>query len=166
VAGVAFGRTESAQGASRRIDVFFVHSHKDEKHRKEIEKHMSLLKSQGLINAWHDRMIRAGSDWNSEINKHLNSSALILLLVSADFLGSDYINGVEMRRALELHDQGLARVVPIVLRNCDWTVGPLGRLQALPKDARAVTQWANRDDAYTDVARGLRRLIEEMRREP
>jgi hypothetical protein len=145
--------------------VFFVYSHKDERHRKEIEKHLSLLKSQGLINAWHDRMIKAGHDWNSEINKHLNSASLILLLVSADFLGSDYINGVEMKRALELHDQGLARVVPIVLRNCDWTVGPLGRFQALPKDARAVTQWPNRDDAYTDVAKGLRRLIEEMGRE-
>lgn len=153
------GQSKRESGA---IDLFFVYSHKDEKHRREIEKHLSVLKSQGLINAWHDRMIPVGSDWHHQISTHLDKASIVLFLVSADFLASDYINGVEMKRALELAAQGCAVVAPIILRSCDWSAGPLGKFQALPRDARPVTQWPNRDDAYTDITKRLRQLVGEL----
>jgi hypothetical protein len=71
-----------------------------------------------------------------------------------------------MKTVLERAEAGTARVVPIILRECDWHSAPFGKLQALPKDGIAVTRWPNRDEAWTDVSRGLRRLVEEIRSLP
>lgn len=88
----------------------------------------------------------------------------ILLLVSADFVASDSCHDIEMRRAFERHDAGEARVIPIVLRPSDWSIGPFARLQALPSDARAVARWEDRDEARTDVAKGIRGAIAGLAR--
>ena len=86
---------------------------------------------------------RAGHEWAGAIDEHLNSAAVILLLVSADFLASDYCYDVEMKRALEWHDAGDGRVVPVILRPVDWRGAPFAKLQALPKDGKPVTSWPN-----------------------
>ena len=148
------------------ITLFFSYSHVDEYFRNELDKHLSILKRQGLIDGWHDRMILAGSEWSHAIDEHLERSQLILLLVSADFLASDYCYDVELKRALELHDRGNARVIPVILRPVDWRGSPFGKLQALPRDARPVTNWENRDSAWLDVARGIRLVCEELAANP
>ena len=109
-----------------------------------------------------DRKIGAGTEWKAQIDNHLNSAHLIFLLISADFVASDYCYDVEMKRAMERHDAGEARVIPIILKPCDWHNGPFGKLQALPKDGRAVTDWSNRDKAFTDVAKGIRAAVAEL----
>ena len=86
-----------------------------------------------------------------------------MLLVSADFVASDYCYDVEMKRALERHDAGKARVIPIILRAVDWHSVPLGKLQALPKDGKPVTLWPDRDSAWNDVATGIRKVVEQLR---
>jgi hypothetical protein len=144
------------------VEVFFSYSHRDEKLRDQLEKHLSLLKHQGLIAGWHDRKIGGGIEWKGQIDQHLNSSRIILLLVSADFLASGYCYDVEMKRALERHEAGEARVIPIILKPCDWHEAPFAKLQAFPKDARPVTKWPNRDEAFTDVARGIRAAVAEL----
>ena len=98
------------------------------------------------------------------IDEHLNDAGIILLLVSADFLGSDYCYDVEMRRAMERDRDGTARVIPVILRPCDWVSAPFGRLQALPTDARPIASWQDKDQAFTDIAHGIRRAVEELRR--
>lgn len=96
--------------------VFFSYAHEDEALRDKLETHLSLLKRQGVIETWHDRRIGPGDAFGDDIDTALETSDIVLLLVSADFLASDYCHDIEMRRALERHAQGLARVVPIILR--------------------------------------------------
>src|SRR5205085_5289211 len=95
------------------IELFYSYAHEDERLRKELEKHLALMKRQKLISAWHDRNIGAGTEWANEIDTHLNTARIILLLISPDFIASDYCYSIEMTRALERHKAGEARVIPI-----------------------------------------------------
>ena len=144
------------------VEVFYSYAHEDEALRAELEKHLSLLRRQGVISGWHDRHIAPGTDWAYAIDEHLERASVILLLVSADFLASDYSYGIEMRRALERHQAHEAAVIPILLRAVDWHGAPFAHLQALPTDAKAISTWRNRDAAYTNVAAGIRRAVEVL----
>lgn len=145
------------------LTVFFSYAHEDETLRNELEKHLRLMERQGLIAGWHDRDITAGQEWATEIDTHLDTADIILLLVSADFLASDYCMSVEMDRAMARHSSGEAIVIPIILRAVDWQSAPFGALQALPTHAKAITSWSNQDEAFADVARGIRRTVEAMK---
>ena len=141
-------------------ELFYSYAHSDERLRNALEKHLAIMKRQGLIEGWHDRKIVAGSEWKDQIDEHLNSAGIILLLVSADFLASNYCYDIEMTRAIERHEAGEAIVIPVILRPCDWKDTPFSKLQALPKDAKPVTTWSNRDEAFLDVARGIRAAVQ------
>lgn len=141
--------------------VFMSYSHKDESLRDELETHLSMLKREGLISTWHDRKILAGNDFGNEIDENLESSDIILLLVSPYFLASDYCYDIEMERALELHKNGSARVIPIILEHCDWQKADFGKLMALPKDGKPVTDYPNQHKAFLEIAQGIRKAIEE-----
>ena len=142
--------------------MFLAYAHEDESLRKELEKHLSLLRRHGLVSVWQDRCIRAGTDWAQALDEHLKNASIILLLISADFLDSDYCYGVEMQCALDRDKAGQARVIPILLRPVDWKGAPFQHLQGLPTDARPITKWPDRDEAWTDVAASIRRVIEEL----
>jgi DNA polymerase III delta prime subunit len=139
--------------------LFYSYAHEDEVLRNTLEKHLSLLQRQDLIAPWHDRQIPVGSEWTGEINKHLDTATIILLLISPDFLASDYCYDIEMQRAIERHKSGEAHVIPIILRPCSWQSAPFGSLQALPKDGRPLTTWPNQDEAFLEVEQGIRALI-------
>ncbi len=144
------------------IEVFLSYSHKDEPLLNELEKHLGILKRQNVIAVWHDRKIGAGKEWKGEIDTHLNTAHLILLLVSADFIASDYCYDLEVKRAMERHKVGEARVIPIILRAVDWKEAPFGKLQALPTDGQPVTSCKNHDEAFRNILRGIRNVIEEL----
>src|SRR5437660_5533170 len=144
--------------------LFYSYAHTDEALREQLEKHLSLLQRQGLLSTWHDRAIQPGNTWAREIDDHLNQAEIILLLVSASFLASDYCYENEMRRALERHQRGEARVIPIILHPCDWSSAPFSKLQALPRNARPITTWANQEEAFADVARHLHHILERRMR--
>lgn len=144
------------------VEVFFSYSHRDEGLRNELEKHLSILKRQGKIDTWYDREIEAGTERQTEIEQHLNQADIILLLISADFLGSDYCYDVEVKRAMERHEQGGARVIPVILRPVDCSGTPFSKLQSLPKDANPVTSWLNQDEAFLDIAQGIRKAIADL----
>lgn len=146
------------------IEIFCSYAHEDETHLQKLETHLSILKRQGLIATWYDRQITAGTQWGQAIDTHLNSASVILLLISPDFFASDYCYGIEMTRALERHEAHEARVIPILLRPVDWKGAPFAHLQALPTNAKPVTTWSNRDEAFADVAAGIRRAIEALAR--
>ena len=143
------------------IEIFCCYAHEDEVWLRKLETHLSLLKRQGLISVWYDRLIAPGTDWAKTIDTHLETTSVILLLVSADFFASDYCYGVEMKRALERQEAGEARVIPLLVRPVDWTDAPFAHLQALPTDAKAISSWQNKDTALVDVAAGIRRVIVE-----
>ncbi|MEK6333975.1 MAG: tetratricopeptide repeat protein [Acidobacteriota bacterium] len=144
------------------VEVFYSYAHEDEKLRDELKKHLSNLKRQGVITDWYDRDISAGKEWDEEIKQHLNSAKVILLLISPDFMDSEYINDVEVKRAMERHVAGEARVIPIVLRPVDWQGAPFSKLQSLPSDVRPVTLWENQDKAFLDVSNGIRASLQDL----
>ena len=152
--------TEQA-GAPSPATVFYSYAHEDERLRRKLEKHLSLLRRQGLITESYDRQIVPGTDWASVIDTHLMTAQVVLLLISPDFLASDYCYGVEMQRALERHLQGSAQVIPIMLRPVDWKNAPFAFLQCLPRDAKPITQWKNQDEALVTVAKEIRSVIEQ-----
>jgi hypothetical protein len=122
--------------------------------------HFSGLRREGLIESWCDRQIAAGEEWKEDIHNRLDSAQLILPLVSASFLCSDFCYQNEMNKALERHSNGSARVIPIILSPVDWQTSPLGKLQALPREGKPITTWSNRNSAFVDVVRGIRKVIE------
>jgi hypothetical protein len=141
------------------ISVFVSYAHADERLRKKLGKHLSVLEHQGLIAAWHDRMIGAGSEWAGDIDEHLKQSRIILLLISADFVNSEYCYDVEMKTALERHERREALVIPVILRPVVLKGTPFAKLQALPKDAKAATEWPRLDTAFVNVVEGLRDAV-------
>jgi hypothetical protein len=141
------------------VELFYSYAHEDEELRNQLDKHLRLLQRQGFLSAWYDRDIRAGGDWSNEIDAHLESAQIILLLISPDFLASDYCYDTEMKRSLERHQRGEARVIPIILRPCDWRTSPFAHLQCLPRDGKPVIEWDKQDAAFLDITRGLRRAL-------
>ena len=145
------------------ISLFYSYSHRDEAFRQELEAHLSFLRRGNLIAEWHDRKIDAGDEWKAQIDHYIGTADIVLLLVSADFIASDYCWGEEMTKALARHERGEARVIPVILRPCRWTRTPLGKLQAVPKDAKAISEWSSRDAAFDDIATAIERTVEELR---
>jgi hypothetical protein len=142
--------------------LFYSYSHADENLRDQLETHLSTLKRQGIISSWHDRRIAAGAELKQATDSHINTSDVILLLISPDFIASDYCYEREMTRALERHDKGEARVIPVILRPCDWQELPFGKLLATRTDGRPITMWPNVDEAFLDVVKAIKRALAEI----
>src|SRR6266699_792219 len=116
------------------VKIFFCYARKDKKLRDELEKHLEPLKHSGQITVWHDREIQPGMEWKREIDRHLITSDIVLLLISPNFMNSDYCYNLEMKKALERRKAGKVRVIPIILRPVNWEETPLVELQILPTD--------------------------------
>ena len=142
--------------------VFFSYSHADEALRDQLETQLAMLRRQGFIETWHDRRIGAGEEIDREIDDHIMQDEIILLLISADFLASDYCYDREMRHAMSRHEAGDAIVIPVILRACDWHPAPFGKLNATPPDGKPITQWPDRDQAFLEVARAIREAVERL----
>jgi hypothetical protein len=145
------------------IKIFYCYAHEDRDLRDRIDKHLGVLKRRGQVVVWYDREIQAGMEWEREIERHLNTAHIILLLVSADFVNSDYYYGKEMQRALEMHERGKVHVLPILLRPVDWQGAPFAKLQLLPTGAKPITRWTDPEEALEDVARQIRAVVTTLR---
>ena len=152
------------------VSLFYSYAHEDEAHRRDLEGHLKILERRGLVQPWHDRKIAPGTGWDELIDHNLNAAELVLLLLSKDFIASDYIWGKELKVAMDRHHRGEARVVPILVRAVNIEPGdaPFMELQGLPTDLRPVTSWPNVDEAWTNVAKGLRATVFDIQthREP
>jgi hypothetical protein len=145
---------------------FISYSHRDEAFRQELETHLAPLRRQGLLDQWHDRKMTAGDALDDTISAHLEQADLILMLISADFVASDYCYAKEMARAIERHEAGQARAISIVCRPCDFHDLPFARFVLLPTDAKPVSTWVDRDSAWLDVVRGIRKALEPQQLVP
>ena len=141
------------------------YAHEDANLLQPLKKHLRILERQGLVTVWSDSEIQPGSEWRKEIDAHLKSAQLILLLISPDLLDSDFIWSIEMAHAIERHDAGTARVVPVILRECMWQTAPFGRLNALPRGGQALTQADDIDKALAGVVKEVYDLITAARRQ-
>lgn len=150
--------------AKEPLKIFISYSHRDENRRKELETHLKLLQRQGIITTWNYRLIGPGQEWKEHISSNLEQADIILLLVSPDFVASDYCWDKELARALERHEAGTARLVPVIVRDVNWSRAPFSRIQALPRDGKPVKRWPDRDTAWRNVTDGIEALVEDLRK--
>ena len=142
--------------------LFISYCHTDENLKNELVKHLILLQRLNLISEWHDRKIVAGDKWGEEISSNLEAASIVLLLVSIDFINSKYCYDIEMDRALERSAEKGCTVIPIILRACMWQHARFADLQGLPTGLKAVTSWPDRDEAFVDIAEGVKKAAEKL----
>jgi hypothetical protein len=147
---------------TKSLRVFISYSHQDNELKNVLLKHLEPLRRLNLIETWHDRQIKAGENWGTKIDANLDSADIILLLISIDFINSEYCYDIELDRALERHQKGAARVIPVLLRDCLWSHLPFAKFQGLPTPMKAIDTWANRDEAFVTVAEGLAQVAKEL----
>jgi hypothetical protein len=155
--------------------LFFCYAPEDEPLRKELEKHLTLLERQGYITSWSGGAVGAGEAFRAEIERRIAEARVILLLVSADFLASDHLFEVELKRAFQRRAEG-AEVLGVLLRPADWEHGELRGLEMLPRPRRfdqtvaglgggstvvPVTEWSSHDAAFASVAEALRQRLRD-----
>jgi hypothetical protein len=148
------------------IQVFCCYAREDKSYLLQLKKHLSSLERNGRILVQTDINVSPGEDWEKKISHYLNSAQIILLLVSDNFIASNYCYSREMIRAMERQEYGEARVVPIILCPVEWQKAPFGKLQVLPTDARPITVWRNRNEALLDIAQGIGKVVEELINKP
>ncbi len=145
------------------VKVFISYAHKDEQFKDSLVEHMSGLVRANVVSEWNDRKIVPGQDWSDEISENLASSEIILFLISSSFMNSDYCMGVEVQKALSMHKEGRAQLIPIVIRAVDWSDSELSKIQGLPKDAVPIASWGNEDEAWVNVIGGVKKHIQEFK---
>ena len=146
------------------LKTFFCYAHEDKRLLDKLRKQLKPLERDGLIEIWCDGDISAGTEWEPAIGERLKTAEIILLLVSPDFIDSDYCYRIEMIQAVGRHERGEARVIPVILRPIYWQKAPFGKLQALPRDGKPVVgpSWHNQEEALFNIQEGIRAVVEEM----
>jgi hypothetical protein len=146
--------------------LFISYSHKDENHREDFNDHLSMLQRNGVVDCWHDRKIIAGDDWKNQIDDNLECADIIIFLVSPSFLASDYCYDVEVKRAMKRQVEGTAQIISIVIRPCDWGDSDFSKFQAVPKNAKPITTWEDKDTAWLDAIQSIKKHINEFSPKP
>jgi hypothetical protein len=141
--------------------VFIAYSRKDIDFLTELRTFLRPLEQNKGVEIWYDGEIVGGEVWEDSIKRALHGADIILLLVSANSLASDYFYGKEVKEAMERHQAHTCTVIPVILKPCGWEDTELASLQALPKDGMAITLWENRDQAYKSVFDGLKAAIQK-----
>ncbi len=149
---------------NRPVKIFISYTQADESYKNELATQLKLLKMQGLVEAWSDQEILPGQEWDAEIKEHLNEAEVILFLVSTEFLVSDYVNDVEIKKALERYDKGEVIIIPIIIRPIDISSFEIGKFQGLPSKAKPVSQWDDKDNAWLDVSNGIKKVIQSAQK--
>jgi hypothetical protein len=144
------------------LKLFISYCHQDEKYKDQLMNHLSSLKRRNIIKEWHDRKLIAGEEWDKIIKQELLDSDIILLLISSEFIASNYCYDIEIKKAMELHEEGEAKVIPIIVRPCDWKELPFSKIQGLPKDAKALSTWSDIDEGYLNIIEGIKNSINPL----
>lgn len=145
--------------ASTGKKIFFSYSQHDKTYLDQLLRHLSSLRRSGKVAPWNDADILPGEEWDDAIKTQLAQADIILLLISPDFLATDYIWNVEITTAMKRHEQGEARVIPVFIRPCDWSDMPFGKLNGLPSKAKPISTFDDKDQAWLDVVNGIKRVV-------
>lgn len=137
------------------VKIFFSYVHEDQELLNKLKVYLEPLQQEGLIDVQYDREISTGEERAREIDRHLNTAQIILLLVSQYSLNSDYFYNIVMQRALKRHERREAIVIPIILRPVYYERTPFAKLQALPTNAKPITMWQNQEAAFLNIVQGI-----------
>lgn len=152
--------------SSAPVNIFISYSYRDEVHKEHLLIGLDQYIKEDIVRIWEDRQLSAGQNWAEEVFKSMRHSDIILLLVSPDFLASDFVYNNELHTAMEMHRRGLTKVIPILLKPCDYSTFPFADLQFLPKNAKPVTSWSNQDDAWKEVIQSIRSKVAQIKAQP
>jgi len=153
--------------STKDIAIYFAYALEDQAMQKRLERQLSGLQRRYQVTWWHKYLVDAGHERRSEIEAHLQRAAIILLLVSPDFLHSDECYDLEMAMSLQRHDAGEARVIPILLRPTPGLKEyPFEKLQMLPRNNKPVDTWPKQDQAYKEIAEEIGDSIKTLQVEP
>lgn len=147
-----------------RPKLFISYSNVDEPFMCELEVQLVSMQRNKEIEIWSNRMIKPGEDWDKIIKSELLDADIILLLVSPDFIASEYCYDIEVKAAIEMHNQSVVKVLPVIIRHCDWQSTLFADIQVLPKDGIPVIEWKHRDEAWLDVVKAIRQVINKNQR--
>lgn len=142
------------------MKIFISYAREDENYKIELLKHFKELERKKIIDGWHDGKIKPGEAWEESVKNALRECEVVLFLVSADFLASDYINKTEIKIAFERYEKGEIKIIPVILRPCIWDENELSKFQALPKKGKPLSTWKNIDDGLYDVVKGIAKIVE------
>ncbi len=138
------------------LKVVISYSHKDEEFREMLDTHLTILERAKKIKVWNDRDLTPGEEWNEKIYNSIVAADIIILLVSGNFIASEFIWNNELPLAMSMHENGHATVIPIIIKSCEWKDAPFSRLQCLPKNGAPVAKWADRDEPMAEIAKAIR----------
>jgi|GEM_PF-3402092 len=139
------------------VKIFYCYAPQDKELLDELKMHLSPLRRQGyILDLWSDSTIRAGTKWEEEIEERLNSANFVLLLISPNFIASDYCYEIGMKHAVARHLKGEASVIPIILQHCVWDNTPLAQLDLLPRSHIPVSDFHDPNEAFCDIAKEVR----------
>ncbi|MEO6891765.1 MAG: toll/interleukin-1 receptor domain-containing protein, partial [Ktedonobacteraceae bacterium] len=144
------------------LSMYIAYTWADERVEQEIEAHLHMLQQQRPLTIWHADMISPGKEWQPEIHSHLQNARIILLLVSQHSMQDESLFQIETRGAMQRHEAGVARVIPILLSPCNWQQAPFAKLLALPKPAKPITSWNTSEAAYVDIVKNIGAVITEL----
>src|ERR1017187_1917614 len=144
------------------IRILCCYAQKDEGLQHELFMHLSVLLRQGLITDWHNYQIESTVEAKETLSIQLDNADVILLLISTNFLASDFCNGIEMERILAKHKTEGTNILPIILNRVEWKCVPFGNLDLLPLEGKAVTDWSDINEAFYTVAKVLHALIKTI----
>lgn len=156
---VAQKKLGEQEAMNKKVKVFLSYSHVDEKYKEELDKHFAALKRSDKVETWNDRKLLPGCKLDDDIKKHLGEDDIIILLISSDFIASDYCYNIEMCKAIERSQNQECIVIPIIVRPCLWTETPLKDILALPKDGKPISQYADSDEAYLEVVSAVNKML-------
>jgi tetratricopeptide (TPR) repeat protein len=145
--------------------VFISYSHKDEAWKERLQTQLAVLETQGLLSVWEDRQIAAGDGWYPEIERSIKSAHVAILLISADFLSSKFIQGKEIPPLLERRKQDGLRVIPLILKPCPWPTVPwLSKIQGRPLDNQPLSGFDehNQDHHLSELALEINELLKSI----
>ena len=149
----------------KKVKVFLSYSHEDEKFKEKLDQHLAPLKRNGKITTWNDGKLLPGSELDAEIKEQLRQADIIILMISSSFFNSDYCWETEMSEAIKRAKNGECRIIPVIVRECMWEATEFRGFLALPKDGKPINEYGNEDKAYTEIARRVNAIIEEIRQE-
>lgn len=148
------------------IKIFIAYAYADRNMVKEVEKDLKAMKRHTKI-SWSGIDVDAGEDLQEENQKNLNAAHIILLMISRDFLASDYCYDQQIQQAVARHDKKAAVVIPVILSTCDWKDDtPFRKLTPLPENGKPVQKWNLKADAYTNIKRGIQKVVERLQKQP
>ncbi len=153
---------KTTENSSKPLSIFISYSKKDNELREELNTHLASLRRRNIVSNWDDRHIIGGELWDDTIKTKLKEADIILFLVSANFINTDYIWNHEIPLAEEQRKNGKARVIPIILKSCQWTKLDFAKQMALPSKGIPINSFPDRDTAWLEVVESLEKVIHDV----